>query len=168
MVNTKQGVPPDCQPARTCAALTACDCGYPDRRFCPAHGDGLRTIAAVAAEHGAIAGEAFVDAFEDGALPCPGCVLGMGDHDPDVCEGRPAADTPARRAFMVFMWRQPGPDAADVRRWALAGDPEIRGWVANAARAIANVARLQRDEDEERRLLDEFALFEGYLKELPR
>lgn len=152
-------------------ALTPCDCGHPDHRLCPAHGDGLRTIVAVAAEHGAIAGEAFAEAFEDGTVPCSGCVLGVGDHDPEVCEGKPAADTPARRAFLAFMWRQPGEDAADVRRWALAGDPEIRVWVTDAAKATSNLIRSYAWKSPEEWAAEkraELALFDAYPKELPR
>ena len=148
---------------------TPCRCGYPDARFCPLHGAVLRAILAVAAEHGALAGEAFAEMFDEHETVCPACILGVGAHDPDACEGKPAADTPARRAFLAFMWRQPGEDAALVRRWALTRAPEIRGWVESSVKAIKNVTRLDwRDEDEERRLLGELALFEAYLAELPR
>ena len=148
--------------------MTPCRCGYPDARFCPLHGAGLRAIIAVATEHGALAGEAFAEAFGGREAPCSGCVLGVGAHDTSACEGKPAADTPARRAFLAFMWRQPGEDAAEVRAWTLTGDARIRGWVESSVRALKNVVRLTRDEDEERRLLGELALLEAYLVELPR
>lgn len=84
--------------------MTPCACGYQDHRFCPTHGVALRQIIGIAAEHGAIAGEALAEAFEDTEAVCAAC----------------DRSTPERDAF----WRAVEESAASARArpaWEHAG-----------------------------------------------
>lgn len=155
--------------------MTPCKCGYQDHRFCPLHGPALRKVIKAAHELGAEAAErvaeAFADTDDDGhdvEDVCLGCATGALDHD-DACKGPPKADTPARRAFLRFMWKQPGPDAADVRIWALTdrnvGRARLRAWLCEATDYADE--ELRRDGwNAESDAITRLEIFEAFLREV--
>lgn len=159
--------------------MTPCKCGYQDHRFCPLHGRALRKVIKAACELGAEAAERAVEAFADTDGDghdvedvCLGCVTGALDHD-DACKGPPKADTPARRAFLRFMWGQPGLDAADVRIWALAERPvfraQLRSWLQEAVGSTKELLRWdgwKNGEAWSAEKVAELAVFQAFLREV--
>lgn len=147
--------------------MSACSCGYIDSRFCPLHGRAMKAIIA-AAEFGRDAAEHVAEAFADPEVDavCIGCALGCGEHDCGTIS------SPARDAFMRFMWAQPGPDAADVRRWALNGRTKLLlGWVDASIRATEDTLRWyewQQTDEWARERKAELAMFKAFRAEVAR